>query len=96
MEQAQNFAMEYVPTLMERFWRKLGFHYHLGDEPTDTDLLKGWMRTDAGFNFTFTDRLRLLLTGKLRVTLIQHTDTESPSVIKNRVDWRIVAPGDVQ
>ena len=91
---AQNYAMEYVPTLRERFWRKAGFHFHLGDEPPDVDLLKGWMQTRMGVNLSWPDRLRILLTGKFRFTLTSHTDTESPSVIKNRFDWEIIAPGD--
>lgn len=82
-----------APTPRERFWRWAGFNYHPGDDPPDADLLPGWMRTTTGFNFTLGDRLRILLTGKLRISLIQHTDTPSPSVIKNRTDWHIIAPG---
>lgn len=33
MTDTQNLALHYVPTLAERFWRKLGYHYHLGEEP---------------------------------------------------------------
>lgn len=93
-DETQGFAMEYVPSLRERFWRKMGFHFHLGDEPPDVDLLKGWMQTRMGINLTFLDRVRILFTGKLRLTLTSHTDTESPSVIKNRFDWEIIPPGD--
>jgi hypothetical protein len=36
-----NFASEYKPTLTERFWRALGFRYHLGEDPQDTEALQG-------------------------------------------------------
>ena len=85
-----------VPTLTERFWKAVGFHYHLGDEPPDADLLPGWMRTDMSLDFGWSDRLRLLLTGRLRISSIVHFDTPSPEVCKSRMDWRILAPGDHQ
>lgn len=82
------------PTLSERFWRALGFRYHLGEDPEDVDVLQGWTRTDTRLNFHWTDRLRLLLTGRLVVSTISHYDAPSPSVIKNRTDWQIRAPGE--
>lgn len=85
--------MVYTPTRRERFWRKLGFRHHLGDEPAGTDGMPGWVDTTTTFDFSLADRLRLLLTGRLRITVISHTDTPSPMVIKNRVDWQIFAPG---
>lgn len=89
----QCFAMAYVPTWRERFWRKLGFRHHRGEEPRDVDAMPGWMNTATCFSFSFTDRLRLLLTGRLLISTISHTDTPSPMTIKNRVDWQIYAPG---
>ena len=90
----EGYAVEYIPTLAERFWRWAGFHYHLGDEPPDADLLKGWMQTTTGFRFAWSDRLRLLLTGRLVITITSHTDTDTPAVIKNRMDWRILYPNE--
>lgn len=87
-------AMFHNPTLSERFWRSLGFRYHLGDEPEGADSLEGWMRTDIRLEFSIVDRLRLLLTGRLLVASIVHTDTPSASICKSRVDWRISAPGE--
>lgn len=87
-----NYASVYVPNRRERFWRSLGFRFHLGDEPEGVDALSGWMRTDTSFNFGWFDRFRLLLTGRLRVSVTVHFDTPSPAVCKSRIDWRIVAP----
>lgn len=90
----ENYAAFHIPTLRERVWRKLGFRYHLGDEPENVDGLEGWVRTDMRLEFSIADRLRLLLTGRLFVASIVHSDTPSPSVCKSRLDWRIYAPGE--
>lgn len=87
-------AMHHAPPIRERFWRRIGFRYHLGGEPEGTDRMCGWMRTDIRLHFGLADRLRLLLTGRLFVASIIHTDTPSPAVCKSRVDWHIRAPGD--
>jgi hypothetical protein len=92
-DMTQNHAMHYVPSLRERFWRKVGFRYHLGDEPDGIDALPGWMRKDIRLSFNWRDRLRLLLTGKLFIASIVSMDTPSPSICKGRVDWRIIEPG---
>lgn len=89
----ENYAAIHVPTLRERFWRKLGFRYHLGDEPAGVEALPGWMRTDIRLHFSLADRLRLLFSGRLFVTSIVHTDTPSPGICKSRVDFRIEPPG---
>ncbi len=91
-EQSQAFYA--VPTWSERFWRKIGYVYHLGDEPEGTDALTGWMRTDMSMHFSWPDRIRLLLTGKLFIASVVHTDTPSPAICKSRMDWRIIMPGE--
>lgn len=88
----ENFAAFHVPTFRERIWRKLGFRYHLGDEPEGIDALNGWMRTDIRLHFSLADRLRLLASGRLFVASIVHTDTPSASICKSRVDYRIEEP----
>ncbi len=90
----QNFAVEYVPTRAERFWHWVGFHYHLGDEPEGIDGMPGWMCTGIRLNFTWPDRLRLLLTGRLRIRSVVHHDTPSATVCKSRIDWHIKFPGE--
>jgi hypothetical protein len=82
-----------VPTLRQRFWRAMGFRYHHSDDPPDADLLQGWMCTDMGLHFGLLDRLRLLVSGRLRISSIVHMDTPSPNVCKSRMDWHIIAPG---
>jgi hypothetical protein len=55
--------------------------------------LPGWIRTDIRLDFGWPDRLRLLLTGKLRLSSIVACETPDVGVTKSRLDWRIVAPG---
>jgi hypothetical protein len=82
------------PTLNQRFWRAMGFCYHYGEEPADCEALSGCMMTDIRLHFSFLDRLRLLLTGRLYVASIVRTDSPSPTVCKSRVDFRIYMPGE--
>lgn len=90
---AENGYMTYIPTRRERLWRSLGYRYHLGAEPGDVDALTGWMCTESKMHFGIADRLRLLLTGKLRISIKHHMPVQ-PDFSKNRFDWEIVAPGE--
>lgn len=93
MEAQQNQAMYARPTWRQKLWRVLGYRYHLGAEPEGTENMKGWMCTDTHMRFGITDRLRLLLTGKLNLRLVQHTEVQCEGT-KNRLDWQIVPPGE--
>lgn len=88
-----NEAMIYSPTIAERFWRRCGYVYHLGEDPPNSETAVGWMRTDSRIHFGFWDRLRLLVSGRLAISTIAYTDTPSPDKVGTRFDWRIVAPG---
>lgn len=91
MTDGQAFYAEYKPTLMERFWRKIGFRHHHGeDEPNEP--WAGWMQTRSGVQFDIWDRLRLLLTGRLELTYTYHLDTPSPDRMHTRMDWSILPP----
>lgn len=70
-----NIAMEYRPTKAERFWKALGFRYHLSDLPDDAPQ-EGWMMTKTVIKFSMADRLRLLLSGELRIDIRQATGTK--------------------
>lgn len=74
MSEEHNFASEYKPTRMERFWRWMGYRYHLAELP-ETDML-GWMMTKTRFTFSVADRFRLLLSGTLALEMRQATDVE--------------------
>ena len=82
------YAVHHVPTLSERMWRKLGFRYHLGEEPEGFEKLEGWMCTRCCMDFSILDRLRLLLTGRLHIQLTQYTPVQC-DYSKNRLDWEI-------
>ena len=88
-----NTAMVARPTVRQRIARRLGFKYHLGDTPRDAEQLPGWMKTDVHFKFGFADRLRLFLSGRLDIAIVQHTPVEC-AFSKNRTDWHIRAPFD--
>jgi hypothetical protein len=90
---AESGAYHHVPTWRERAWRRLGYRYHLGDEPPDTDALPGWMCTETRMRFGWPDRLRLLLTGRLHLRLVQYLPVQC-DYAKNRLDWQIDRPGD--
>jgi hypothetical protein len=85
-------AVIFKPSLLLRLRRWCGFRFHLGDEPDGTDNLK-WMRTDVCLAFGLMDRLRLLTTGRLKVSLTSHV-SEDFRTVKNRMDWQIFAPGE--
>jgi hypothetical protein len=88
----QNGYMEYKPSLRERFWSKLGFHFHLGEHEPD-EAWQGWIKTESGIHLDWRDRLRLLISGHLRLHHTIHTDTPSPTKMHTRFDWEIIAPG---
>lgn len=87
-------AMFARPSLLWRFWRSLGFVYHLGEEPDGSENLVGWMKTDMHMHFGWVDRFRLLMSGKLFIASVVSTDTPSPMICKTRMDWRIMHPGE--
>lgn len=90
---AENGAMYHLPTMRERVFRWLGFRYHLGSEPEGIDAMPGWMCTESRMHFSLADRLRLLISGRLHLRLVQHTSVQVESA-KNRLDFHILAPGD--
>jgi len=83
----------YVPTFGDKLRRFLGYRMHHGEEPPQLDPAKhvGWMKTGASFSFNFSDRLRLLLTGRLDVEITQHT-TQQVDESVNSVSYAIRAP----
>lgn len=87
------YAAYHVPTWTEKLRRALGFRFHLGEDPEGIDKLPGWIRTEIGMKFSFLDRLRLLTTGRLRITLTQYTPVQC-DFAKDRIDWQIKAPGE--
>jgi hypothetical protein len=93
-ETPKNMAFYSVPTRKERFWRAMGFRYHLGDEPEGMEALTGWVQTNMHMTFSWTDRFRLLLTGRLRIVSTVQMDTPSPEKALSRMDWMIYAPGE--
>lgn len=92
MTETQNFEMHYVPSLRERVWRRIGFRFHLGAEPPGVEVWPGWARTELRMSFGVLDRIRLLLTGRLHISLTTYADTPINNC-RSRTDWIIDAPG---
>ena len=91
-DDAQTLCVEYKPTFMKRLWRKLGFRPHHGEDEAN-EPWQGWMQNNSGMHFDMRDRLRLLISGRLKLTLTFHTDTPSPNKMHTRFDWEIEPPG---
>ena len=90
----ENFCMVHVPTRAERFWRMLGFRYHLSELPDGVETEHpGWMMTVNRLDFSLADRFRLLLTGRLTVHLRQAPNVPVDSCV-NALSWKIHPPGD--
>lgn len=94
LQEQQSWAYCAKPTFKQRFWRGLGYRFHLGEEPDDafTQQCKGWIRTTTYLHFGLLDRLRLLFVGRLNVQHTIHTDTPTPTKTYTRMDWQIMPP----
>ena len=88
-------AMYHRPTMLERFWRSIGFRYHLVDLPDDLEPSRGWMMTRVHLDFSLADRLRLLLTGRLRLDIRQAPNVAVDDCI-SAASWRIAAPYEIE
>lgn len=87
-DNANGYAMTRTPTLYERFIRWAGFRSTHNDMPQTAELMPGWMMTHLHIDFCLSDRLRLLLTGRLRIRLEQRTSAvvdEAVSVASPRI-----------
>lgn len=77
-----SFAAEYVPTRVERFWRWCNFgNVVFKDLPDEARKMPGWAITNICMRFSFSDRLRILISGRVRITLEQAIDVPVTTVI---------------
>lgn len=84
--------MIHKPTFGEKAARFLGFRHHHGEEPPrHEELTQGWARTETRLNFSLGDRLRLLVSGKLRISHIHYTDGHFDTM-QSRADLTFYAP----
>ncbi len=88
------FAMEYKPSLAERLWRALGWQPHHADLPEtpEVEAMPGWAMTTICIEFSLIDRLRLLLTGRLRLDVRQAMDARVNEVV-SASSHEILPPG---
>lgn len=86
-----NLAMKHRPTTLERLARRLGFKFHLGEEPEGVDAWPGWARSEIRFKFPFLDRLRMLVSGRLDVSVTHYADVRFDEM-RIRTDLRFPAP----
>lgn len=85
-------AMCAKPTLRQRLWWRLGYQWRIAETPAGAEALQGWMKTEVVVCLSFSDRLRLLLSGRLRLNVINHTDIQIGRAIAS-TDVLVVPPG---
>lgn len=89
----------YTPSRNERFWRAMGFKWHHAPGPEGwtedgiPGLYAGWAMTHTTFQFGILDRLRLLLTGRLRTTT-RHVSNQPIGDLRSSTDFAISYPGE--
>lgn len=91
MTNTHGYAMQGTSTRRERFWRALGYRFHLGDEPENTEAKTGWFKTGVLVTLGWHERLLLLVSGRLKVELTNYSDGQ-PENIVSRVDITYVPP----
>lgn len=79
------------PTAAQRIARALGFRFLLGEDPAGVEQLPGWAKSEVRLRLTFLDRVRVLLSGKIDISLTHYADQQITTQ-KNRVDLRFPAP----
>ena len=78
---AEGHYVTYTPSMAERFWRWAGFRHVHADLPPEADSMPGWMVTENKLHFSFGDRLRLLVGGKLKLRTITATSVQVDTAI---------------
>lgn len=63
----------------------------LGETPPGAEKMDGWLKTEVRMRFGLLDRLRLLLTGGLHISVTNHTDAKVDEALSH-TDWYIVPP----
>lgn len=87
-----DFYVEYKPTLGDRLRRALGYRRQLTADFAD-DAPPHWAKTVVGIRFSWSDRLRLLLTGAAEVE-IEHRTSEQIGDIVSHSAVSVIGPGD--
>lgn len=89
-----SFAMASRPTFMQRAWRRLGWRYHLVDLPEtpEVERMPGWAMTRVRLEFSFGDRIRLLLTGRVRLDIRQKLSADVADIV-SAASIEILPPG---
>ena len=84
-----------VPSLRERFWRSLGYHYNLVDLPEtpEVDKMPGWALTHINLTMPWHERLRLLLTGRMKIDVRQKFSADVAEVVSAASTY-IFYPGE--
>lgn len=89
-----SFAVAYRPTFMQRAWRRLGWRYHMVDLPEtpEVERMLGWAMTRVRLEFSFGDRIRLLLTGRVRLDIRQKMSADVADIV-SATSIEILPPG---
>lgn len=89
-----SFAMASRPSFMQRAWRRLGWRYHMVDLPEtpEVERMPGWAMTRVRLQFPPIDRLRLLLTGRVRLDIRQKMSADVADIV-SATSIEILPPG---
>lgn len=91
----ENTCSVYRPTWLERIQTRLGFRQHIGDDPfgdaPPDPQMQGWMQTEIRQHFGLLDRIRLLVSGKLNISVTHYTNVQVDDQ-RCRTDWIIQPP----
>ena len=87
------FAMEYRPTLRERFWRKMGFHHHHPEMSEEGEKFPGWIMLQSVSHIDWRDRLRILVSGRILFKAEIRCDVPVGETI-SAAALSVIAPGE--
>lgn len=81
-EQMENQAqyVEFRPTLVQRFWRTLGFWPRSPEDHPEGEKMPGWIMTSVIVVPSIGDRLRFLICGHARARIRTYTSAQVDAV----------------
>ncbi len=85
---------EYKPTKAERFWRWLGYRTRVPAFPEDAPELSGWIMSHIRVQISLADRLRILLSGNVKVRIETRTSARVDHAI-SASSFEVCRPGSV-
>ena len=80
-----------LPTFIQKLRWKLGYRWHRMYFDEEVPGCPYWAKTTVCVQFSFMDRLRLLLTGRVELDVEQRTDVQIGQAV-SKTSVRVLAP----